>query len=266
MTTPPADDGLPARLRAQRIIRDGERRIGRSWFRSLTRWLDRVRPSVRQDGGVDPSRVSDHVQFWTELVDAEVVPEVGGVLRRVADRVSAGFPQDDTWVSDYLNQAGNRLKRVPDEVYALIVAEVERGMREGRSIPDIARDVDVILTASGSERWPNRAVTVARTETIGAVNAGVYRAAVLDAEARGDVAPFKVWLSTDDKRTRPTHTEADGQRTLMSEPFQVGGARLLFPGDPRGPAAEVINCRCTMLPVVLGETLDWTDRQSRSGR
>lgn len=265
MSTPPPDEGLPARLRAQSVIREGERAVGRSWFRSLTRWLDRVRPAVRQGGGVDPGRVSDHTAYWTEQVDAEIVPTVGGVLRRVAGRVSGGLPSQDPWVSGYLNEVGNRLVRLPNEVYGLIVAEVERGLREGRSIEDVAQDIDVLLTASGSERWPNRAVTVARTETIGAVNAGVFRAAQIDAEQRGDVAPFKVWLSTDDRRTRPTHVEADQQRTLLSEPFQVGTSRLMFPGDPRGPAGEVINCRCTMLPVVLGETLDWTDRQSRGG-
>lgn len=264
MSTPPPDDGLPARLRAERIIRDGEAAVSQSWFRSLTRWLDRVRPSVRRDGGIDPGRVSDHTGFWTSQVDVEVMPTVSGVLSNAWGRILPGTsPGGDTWVQDYLNAVGNRLKRLPDEVYALIVAEVERGIREGASVQEIGRRVDVLLTATGSERWPNRAVTVARTETLGAVNAGVYRSAVLDAEERGDPAPFKVWLSTEDKRTRPTHVAADKQRTLMSEPFRVGGAPLLFPGDPRGPAQEVINCRCTMLPVVLGETLDWTDRQSR---
>jgi uncharacterized protein with gpF-like domain len=104
-------------------------------------------------------------------------------------------------------------------------------------------------------------VTVARTETIAAVNAGVLRSAQLEAADRGDPAPFKQWISTADPRTRPTHVEADKQRTLLSEPFVVGGALLLFPGDPRGPAGEVINCRCSLIPVVLGEEIDWTDRQ-----
>jgi uncharacterized protein with gpF-like domain len=98
---------------------------------------------------------------------------------------------------------------------------------------------------------------------MGAVNAGVFRAAQLDAEQRGDPAPFKMWLATEDSRTRPTHRTADRQRTLLSEPFIVGGARLMFPGDPTGPADEVIQCRCTMLPIVLGDELDWTDRGYR---
>lgn len=262
MTTPPQDDGLPSRLRAQAFIREGEQRVGRAWFRSMTRFLDRVRPDVRDNG---PAAVSSHSQFWSDQVDVEVMPTVASVLDSAWRRIRRLPETRDSWTSAYLNDAGNRMKGIPDEVYALIVAEIERGVREGRPLPDVAKDIDTILTASGSQRWRNRAITVARTETIGAVNAGIFRSAVLDAEERGDPAPFKVWLATEDSRTRPTHHAADGQRTLMSEPFRVGGASLMFPGDPRGPANEVINCRCSLLPHVLGETIDWTDRQNARG-
>lgn len=260
--TSPIDPDLPARLRAQAFIREGEQRIGRTWFRSLTSWLDRLRPAVTRGGGVDPSRVAEFQGPWTDAVNVEILPEIGGVLgdawRRVTD---AGNPRTDPYVAEYLNAAGNRLVRLPDEVYSLIVREVERGITEGLSLDTVTENVQTVLTSTGSEYWPNRARTVARTETMGAVNAGVFRAAELDAQERGDVAPFKRWISTEDKRTRPTHVEADGQRTLLRSTFTVGGAQLLFPGDPSGPAAEVINCRCTILPEVLGETIDWTDRQ-----
>jgi len=258
--TVPPDDRLPQRLRALAVIAEGEAAIGRSWFRALTRWLDRTRPSVTGGGRVDPSRISDHTQFWTDQVNTEIVPTIGQVLGNAFRRVRGREPTRDTYVQDYLNAAGNRLVRLPDEVYALIVVAVEEGVRDGRPIDEVTDDINIILTATGSERWPNRARTVARTETMGAVNAGVFRAAVLDAEERGDVAPAKVWLATDDSRTRPTHVAADRQRTLLTSPFQVGTSQLQFPGDPRGAAGEVINCRCTMLPVVLGEELDWTNR------
>lgn len=264
MTVPP-DPNLPARLRALAFIRDGEARVGQTWFRSLTRWLDRVRPAVVRDGTVDPGRVSDHNQFWTDQVNTEVIPSVASVLSDAWRRVRREEPASDPYVADYLNDVGNRLVRIPDEVYALIVGEIEQGLRDAEGTPDITRRIELILTATGSERWRNRARTVARTETIGAVNAGVYRAAVLDAQDRGDVAPAKLWLSTLDDRTRPTHVAADRQRTLLQSPFVVGGAQLLFPGDPRGPAREVINCRCSMIPVILGESVDWTDRQNARG-
>lgn len=264
MTTP-QDQFLPARLRALAVITDGEQRTGRAWYRSMTSFLDRVRPAVLGGGGIDPGRVSDHQQFWTDEVNVRVLPTVAETMRGMFRRVTGrDDPPGDPYVADYLNAAGNRMVNIPDEVYGLIVAEVERGIQEGLDVPTVTQRIDTILTASGSDRWPNRARTVARTETMGAVNAGAFRSAQLEAQARGDVAPFKMWIATDDTRTRPTHRAADQQRTLLSEPFVVGGADLMFPGDPRGPAQEVIQCRCTMLPIVLGEVIDWTSRQYRS--
>lgn len=261
----PADPFDAARLRASAFIRRGEARVGRAWFRSMTRWLDRTRPQVLPEGAPpQPQNVDQNRAYWGELMQSEVMPEVADLYTRVRSRVTGVRDESvtDPDAAAYLNEAGNRLVRVPDEVYALIVREIERGQAEAESVPDIATRVRSVLTATGSERWPNRAVVVARTEVMGAVNAGAYAGALRDAAERGDPAPFKVWLATEDTRTRPTHAEADGQRTLLSEPFRVGGAALLFPGDPRGPAQEVIQCRCTFLPITLGDPIDWTSRQA----
>lgn len=233
----------------------------RAWFGSLTRWLDRTRPQVLTEDGISTQNVAQNSAYWGQLMQDEVVPEAASLYARVRNRITGrADPVTDPEAAAYLNEVGNRLVRLPDEVYALIVREVETGVALGDSIPEITARVQTVLTATGSEYWPNRARTVARTETMAAVNAGAYAGALRDAEERGDPAPFKVWLATDDTRTRPTHHEADGQRTLLSEPFRVGGAQLLYPGDPRGPAQETVNCRCTLLPITLGDVLDWTSR------
>ena len=59
----------------------------------------------------------------------------------------------------------------------------------------------------------------------------------------------KEWIASFDDRTRPTHSEAGASEPVpFNEPFMVGGSLMMFPGDPSGPAAEVINCRCSMAP------------------
>jgi uncharacterized protein with gpF-like domain len=58
------------------------------------------------------------------------------------------------------------------------------------------------------------------------------------------------WLSARDSAVRETHAEADGQVTPIGRGFEVGGAKLAYPGDPAGPPEETINCRCTVLPVL----------------
>lgn len=261
MTTP-EDPDAAARLRASAFVRRGEERMRRKWFGAMTRWTDRVRPQVVTEDALSPQNVAQNAAYWGQLMRDEVVPESASLYARVRNRITGRRdPVTDPEAAAFLNEVGNRLSNVPNEVYALIVREIETGVAQGDGIPAMADRVRAVLTTAGSDYWKNRAVTVARTETMAAVNAGAYAGALRDAAERGDPAPFKVWLATEDTRTRPTHHEADRQRTLLSEPFRVGGAQLLYPGDPRGPAQEVINCRCTFLPVTLGETLDWTDRQ-----
>lgn len=102
--------------------------------------------------------------------------------------------------------------------------------------------------------------------TIGALNAGRMDAFRAAAEAEPDIEFEKVWLAAEDTRTRETHREADGQRVPLESPFSVGGFDLRFPGDPTGPAQEVINCRCTLLLVERGEFVDLSDRQMKRSR
>ena len=167
------------------------------------------------------------------------------------------------YVIEYLNQVENRMSEHLDEVFDLIATEVARGAEEGDSIPEVAESIDELLSATDTPRWKNRAVVVARTETIGALSAG--RNDTFDIVAE-NLAPTgaefeKVWLATDDLRTRETHREADGQRVPVGGRFQVGTASLAFPGDPSGPANEVISCRCANLLMEVGENEDLS-RQS----
>jgi hypothetical protein len=58
----------------------------------------------------------------------------------------------------------------------------------------------------------------------------------------------KMWLSQRDDEVRHSHLEADGQAPALDSPFEVGGERLMYPGDPNGSFSTIHLCRCTMLP------------------
>jgi uncharacterized protein with gpF-like domain len=60
----------------------------------------------------------------------------------------------------------------------------------------------------------------------------------------------KEWLSVQDDRVRDAHAEADSQVVGIDEPFIVDGEELDYPGDPNGSAENVINERCSMVPVI----------------
>ena len=95
---------------------------------------------------------------------------------------------------------------------------------------------------SDRRRWEWRADRIARTETAGAMNAGV------DAWGAATGSRWRrQWWSSLDNRVRPTHRAAHGQVRRWGETFAVGDAELRYPGDPSGPPGEVINCRCSLL-------------------
>ena len=67
----------------------------------------------------------------------------------------------------------------------------------------------------------------------------------------------KEWIASFDDRTRSTHSEADGQIVMANDTFFVGGSQMMFPGDPSAPAAEVVNCRCSIayIPIEGAQTV-----------
>lgn len=133
--------------------------------------------------------------------------------------------------------------------YAKVVGEVSTttlnalrdlitdGITGGLSIPDIAATIDTLYL---EQIIPNRSTVIARTETISSTNYGGQTAA----RATG-LTLKKRWLATSDDRTREAHVDADGQTRDLDEPYIVNGEPLMYPGDPAGSAANVIQCRCT---------------------
>jgi uncharacterized protein with gpF-like domain len=266
----PLDPRLAARLRALAAAARAENRIGRVWFRTMGRWLDTVRARVMAPWRTarlppDPSAVYGEPDAWQRMIDEDVMPEIERTARDAYGQATDEPFDHDAFMSAYLQSAQNRLLGVPDQVYAMITADLERHLTAGTSIDAIAADIETTLTANGVPTWRNRSRTIARTEAIGALNAAAYAGAHAHAAQQGITGMQSIWLATmagpAALRTRPTHREADGQRVNLGEPFTVGGFPLLYPGDPSGPPQEVINCRCTPLFVTADEAVSMDDRQ-----
>lgn len=136
-----------------------------------------------------------------------------------------------------LGENVNQLKRT-------ITAELSRGIVTGMSYSQVAQQIKLKMTGTYNTKGGafGRALTIARTEGHRIqVQAGMN--ACNDAKSMGaDV--LKQWDSTLDGLTRPSHRVADGEIRELDEEFSNG---LMFPGDPNGKAAEVINCRCALL-------------------
>lgn len=115
------------------------------------------------------------------------------------------------------------------------------GIVEGESLDKIAtRLADVTSSANF-----NSMRTMARTAMTGAQNAG--REFRLKEAVDLGIGVKKEWLATLDEVTRLMHRELDGQKQDLDKPFEVGGLKIRYPGDPTAKGMLVYNCRCTMV-------------------
>lgn len=123
-----------------------------------------------------------------------------------------------------------------------ITASVTSSILQGKSIPHIADDLQKRINTMSRES----AIRTARTAVTEAQNAG--RQDSYEAAAKIGIKVRKCWTATKDNRTRHDHGMADGQIVDYDQPFDVGGYKMMFPGDKSGgaPGHLIYNCRCTV--------------------
>lgn len=159
------------------------------------------------------------------------------------------FDAGDPRIQNAVEQINSNLSDVPRHTRRLINEAILKGESSGESIDEIASRVQREFQRMSDVR----ARRIAATTTTAAFEAG-QQTAFEEAGMTGSM-----WLSQRDSRVRGRqqdagHWEADGQMARLNETFQVapGAGRpkepLRYPGDPRGSAGNVINCRCTRLP------------------
>ena len=123
------------------------------------------------------------------------------------------------------------------ELKKQIASELSRGISSAMSYIDIARNVE-----RRAKTTLSKSMTIARTEGHRITQTAAYNAQRAAKDTGAEIV--KQWDATLDRRTRKSHRRVDGEIRELDEKFSNG---LLYPGDPNGKAAEVINCRCVTL-------------------
>jgi hypothetical protein len=244
-----ADRWIAHRLRRAATVAGLEQATFRELLALARRWGEVVRRAVLPGGGlVDPTGVYAGAQIWRagleRVGDDAIVPALGraSAERFGATRVDAGY------VARHRGEAIERLTRLPEEVLIDVRRRLAERSPDGAVVPGVIADLSATVLNPESQGWRDRLGAVARTETVGAFNAGAVDTFRQLAAVQGlDVR--QVWLSTGDDRTRHTHQVADGQMVDLGERFEVGGFSAAYPADPFLPPQERINCRCTLLIV-----------------
>ena len=113
---------------------------------------------------------------------------------------------------------------------------LDEAFTDGWPIGDVARELKTLYFEDFSTY---RAYRIARTEMMAGASYGKQQG------AKGTGLPLnKIWVSTTDERTRPTHKYASGQTVDIDDYYDIGGYHAMHPGDPNLPARERIHCRC----------------------
>lgn len=198
----------------------------------------------------DTTKLDTIPSQWATFVAAELGDDIGDIYLRGAVTAWArsqaagvvlpeGFPElwsaamNDMAVT-YQTLAENRIVGIGQTLWADIREDTVRAIANGVTTEDLKGRIEDL---TGFSEF--KADTIARTET--------HRAAMMGdragAKALGQYGPVEhVWVAVLDARTRPEHAEANGQYRPFDEPYDVGGERILHPGE--GSPENAVNCRC----------------------
>lgn len=259
------DPWLVSRMEAAAEAATAELAIREAIWVELSKWIVSVSRAVMHTVMPDPTAIFAKSPEWAAAVNKIVrgpINDAVGIAYK--NLLGSGYAFDSRpAIIEHLSTVSNRMVRTVDTTFDLVAKQVATGANLGESAAEIASRVDNVLSTTATERWPNRATVIARTETMSAINAG-RQDSFAAVEEELDMPFEQMWITTIDNRTRPTHKRADGQRVPTGQPFIVGGSSLRFPGDPLGPGKEIIQCRCTMILLEPGETVDLTNRQFKN--
>lgn len=197
-----------------------------------------------------------------EAADAPIGDVDDYALRTVADAMgmtresvldAAARVAGSTALAASMDDHTEAMRRDAERVPALMFNKLDTVIR---AAPDDA-DIGAIRLSVSLELAPG-SVTMEQIEEWCAAHSGaVLNDAIVEAGRTDPESEImeKVWIATNDDRTRPTHTEAHGQRTSLDGTFAVGDDELEYPCDPDGSPEEVANCRCRVTIMAGDEEL-----------
>lgn len=158
----------------------------------------------------------------------------------------------DPLIADYISAKKTKIVSVIDTVKKEIEKQMRIGAAEGEDVVKLEQRIKTVMGVAD-----RRAHVIARTEMGGSMNFGRY------AQLNRCSFKYKLWFTALDERVRGAegervefdHAAMHGQQLLISPTSQwnVGGELLDYPGDYKGSAANIIQCRCIEVADIEGE-------------
>lgn len=250
-TTRQAQEDLKQKLILERKLLVELRRFNKKMARKFTREFSR-----------------DSSIFQAE----EMLPDLEEMLRTHYANVSNRFkktirkqlttggkitPEEADIIDDLLRDA--IAEKVPEQAQIINNTnqdDINKSVTLGRRVAQDAdqrrpvshMELSVIMGGILLRQLTSRAPRIALTETQEmAERSKATEADVLSGQQQQEVQ--KTWVTVGDARVRDDHQRANGQKKILSLPYNVGSDLLMYPGDASLGAAlsNVINCRCSSI-------------------
>jgi hypothetical protein len=222
--------------------------------------------AAAQQKGIETKSLTDVVfnqnSFVSDLLKS-LNPVQQAALQKSLDELYQEIGQpDNPWkmppadVRDFIAARENKLSGVGETAWNQIKTTLDEGVLKGESTADLADRLRAVF--NNLSKYESR--RIATTETAAAYgyarNKGMVAAGIT----------HKSWLSNHGPHVRAAHRAAEAEygkpekAIPIKQPFNVGGEALMYPGDPKGSAGNVINCHCVQLarqapPVGTGATI-----------
>ena len=136
-----------------------------------------------------------------------------------------------------------------------VTSAVTQAVLQGQTVPQLAASIAGIAAMDQRAAMKAARTAITSAHSLGKLK-GYERAAGMGIDVK------KQWLAALDSRTRGSHRHLDGETVKLDAEFSNG---LKYPGDPDGPASEVYNCRCTLVPVIGDVEYDEVERANKLG-
>jgi len=145
---------------------------------------------------------------------------------------------------DYIKNRQNLVKDMGPKLWKKLMAALMELITDEGEVGEMAERIRAMVSSTFNASV-NRAVTIARTEIGTAYNVGRYNNMQEQGYAHHE------WLTNIDEFTRDEtdefdHVACDGEIRIVGELFPNG---LAYPQEPGGDAGNVINCRCSTIPL-----------------
>lgn len=244
------ETGLIAWARNERVFKKGVEILKPL----LIRWFNKQKKEVldkllqRRNLIISRDLADEILSAWDKWV-GEIKHEWEEKIRRIVEIAAERGKElldlevvsyDEFFVEQAILRGLRRIEDINDFTRELLARQIREGLLKNESISEIAKRIEAVF--EGIKTW--RAERIAWTEATNASNATFL------ATFKENGVESKMWLSMRDERVRDTHKHLDGVIVGIDEYFEtIKGNFLLYPGDPSAPAGEVVNCRCTIVPV-----------------